>query len=207
MSRRAAPRCWGCALLSTGAGALGVAVLAQIADAQGARTRATVFEPFTAAGRPVSSPRQTITGSCWTGSLASRRADAWRCTSGNEIIDPCFSSAQARAIVLCSISGPWDRGLLQLRLTKKLPSRYANRGRPSTAGLPWAVQTTSGWRCELATGATTVIAGMRLNYFCRGTKRGLWGAPARGSQPWHIYAAPPDARSLSIRVTIRSAWF
>jgi hypothetical protein len=127
--------------------------------------------------------------------------------SGNEIIDPCFSSTQARAIVLCPTSGPWDRGLLEIKLTKKLPARYANKGKPSTTGLPWALQTTTGWKCELATGATDVIIGMRLNYFCDGTKRGLWGSPARGTQPWHIYAALPSAKTLSNQVNIRYAWF
>ena len=181
--------------------------LANASDANVIRTHSTLFEPFTSAGRPVSPVRKTITGSCWTASLASPRADAWRCMSGNEIIDPCFSSAQARAIVLCSTSGPWDRGLLEIKLIKKLPTRYANRGKPSTAGLPWALETANGWKCELATGATSVIVGLRLNYFCEGAKRGLWGSPARGSQPWHIYAAFPSARTLSDQVDIRHAWF
>jgi hypothetical protein len=176
-------------------------------EAAAVRTRATLFEPFTEAGLPASSPRKTIRGSCWTGSLASSRADAWRCMSGNEIVDPCFSSNEARGFVLCSASGPWARGLLEIKLTKKLPTSYANKTKPSTVGLPWALETTSGWRCELATGATDVLHGKRLNYFCDGTERGLWGAPARGTQPWHIYAALPTAKSLSSQVKIRSAWF
>jgi hypothetical protein len=127
--------------------------------------------------------------------------------SGNEIIDPCFSSTQAEGIVLCSANGPWDRRVLQIKLTKKLPTRYATKGKPSTAALPWALQTTAGWKCELATGATDVVIGLRLNYFCEGTKLGLWGSPSRGSQPWHIYAALPSARTLSEQVNIRYAWF
>jgi len=207
MGRRTALLFWVCALVSALVAAPGMIVLANASEAKVVRTQATVFEPFTAAGVPVSRPLKTVTGSCWTGSLASARADAWRCMSGNEIIDPCFGSTQARAIVLCSANGPWDRGLLEIKLTKKLPTRYANKGKPSTAARPWALQTSAGWKCELATGATDVIAGMRLNYFCEGTKRGLWGSPARGSQPWHIYAALPSARTLSKQVNIRYAWF
>jgi hypothetical protein len=206
-ARRAVVRFWVRALWSAGVAALAMNVLASASTAKVVRTQPTVFEPFTSAGIPASPPQKTITGSCWTGSLASARADAWRCMSGNEIIDPCFSSTQARAIVLCSTSGPWDRGLLEIKLTKQLPARYANKGKPSTVGLPWALETTTGRKCELATGATDVIIGMRLNYFCEGTKRGLWGPPARDSQPWHIYAALPSARTLSKQVNIRYAWF
>lgn len=207
MRRRTALPVWGCALLSAGIAALGMTVLASAGEAKVVRTQTTVFEPFTSAGMPVSPPRKTITGYCWSGSSATSRADAWRCVSGNDIIDPCFSSTQARGIVLCSTSGPWDRGLLEIKLTKKLPTRYGNKGRPSTAGLPWALQTTNGWKCELATGATNVIVGMRLNYFCKGTNRVLWGSPARGSQPWHIYVARQNAKTLSNQVNIRYAWF
>ncbi len=207
MSRRVVFRCRRGALLSMVVAALAMVALVNVSYASVVRTQATVFEPFTSAGQPVSPVQKALTGSCWTASSASPRADTWRCMSGNEIIDPCFSSSQSRAIVLCSASGPWDRGLLEIKLTKRLPARYANREKPSTAGLPWALETANGWKCELATGATSVIVGMRLNYFCEGTKRGLWGSPARGSQPWHIYAALPSARTLSNQVNIRYAWF
>ena len=57
------------------------------------------------------------------------------------------------------------------------------------------------------TGATTVVHGVRLNYFCTGTKNGLWGSPSRRSQPWRIDAALPSARALRRRVGISAAWF
>jgi len=178
------------------------------ADAGAAtRTQATIFRPFTASGNPSTRVRKTVRGYCWTGSSASGRSDAWRCMTGNEIIDPCFSSANARGIALCSAGGPWSSSLIEIKLTKKLPGKYANRGKPSTAGLPWALESTSGWKCELDTGATTVIHDVRLNYFCTGTKDGLWGLPSRKSRLWRIYAATQSAKTLRRRVGVSSAWF
>jgi hypothetical protein len=171
------------------------------------RTRATIFRPLTSSGKPAAHISRTVRGYCWTGSSASDRSDAWRCMAGNEIIDPCFSSANAPGMVLCSANGPWSRSLIEIKLTKKLPGKYANTGKPSTAGLPWALLTTSGWKCELDTGATTVVHGVRLNYFCTGTQEGLWGSPSRESQPWRIYAAPSSAKTLRRRVGISIAWF
>jgi hypothetical protein len=171
------------------------------------RTRATIFRPFTSSGKPAAPVSATVRGYCWTGSLASDRSDGWRCMAGNEIIDPCFSSAKARGMVLCSANGPWSSSLVEIKLTKQLPGNYANRGKPSTAGLPWALLTTSGWKCEMDTGATAVVDGVRLNYFCAGTKEGLWGSPSRKLQPWRIYAAPSSAKTLRRRVGISFAWF
>ncbi len=36
------------------------------------------------------------------------------------------------------------------------------------AAHPWAVELVNGDRCGLLTGATSVVAGMRLNYGCEG---------------------------------------
>lgn len=191
------------AVVALGAVALGGAARAGAAM----RTRASVFHAFTSAGKPAGHVARTLRGSCWTGSLAADRADAWRCMAGNEILDPCFSSPRARGRVLCPATGPWSSSLVELKLTKRLPGQYANRRRPSTFGLPWALRTTLGWRCELATGATTVVHGLRLNYFCTGTKQGLWGSPLRASEPWRIYVAPSSARTLRRRVGISVAWF
>lgn len=206
---RIRPNRW--AVLAAAALALGTAVVGGTAGATGAatatRTRATIFRPFTSSGTPAAHVNRTVHGYCWTGSLASARSDAWRCAAGNEIIDPCFSSAKARGIVLCSASGPWSSSLLKMKLTKKLPRMYANRRRPSTRGFPWALRTTSGWRCELVTGATTVVHGVRLSYFCKGTNLGLWRSPARRFRTWRIYAAPSSATTLRRRVGISSAWF
>jgi hypothetical protein len=177
------------------------------AAAAGQRTQLSIYAPFSASGTPTVRVTNTVRGHCWTGSLAAAREDAWRCMSGNFIYDPCFSSASAQGIVLCPATGPWNSAAIEIRLTRSLPNQYGNKGKPSTSGLPWALVTMSGWKCRLATGATTVVDGRRANYGCTRTKDWLWGAPMRRSEPWRIYAASGTARKLSRTIAIRAAWF
>jgi hypothetical protein len=183
------------------------AVLGAGAAAGATRTQASVYTPFTSSGAPTIRVVSRIRGYCWTGSLAVDHRDAWRCMSGNLIYDPCFSSPTAKGVVLCPASGPWSRTAIEITLTRKLPTKYGNRRAPSTSGLPWALVTASGWRCELNTGATTVVSGRRANYACTGTQDWLWGAPLRKSQPWKIYAARSSAKRLKRKVAIKAAWF
>jgi hypothetical protein len=97
--------------------------------------------------------------------------------------------------------------VIKIKLRKRLPVALGNKRKGSTAGLPWALETTNGWKCRLATGATNVVDGQRLNYFCSGTQQGLWGAPNRGSEPWTIFAAPAQTHKLNHTVSISDAWF
>lgn len=170
-------------------------------------TEAGVYMPFSASGRSAVEVKSMIRGHCWTGSLAVNHRGAWRCVSANLIYDPCFSSPDAKGIVLCPSSGPWSSSGVEIKLTSKLPVMYENKRVPSTSGLPWALVTVAGWKCRLATGATSVVDGQRQNYFCTGTQDSLWGAPTRRSEPWKIYAAPNAAHRLTHEVAVTSAWF
>jgi hypothetical protein len=94
--------------------------------------------------------------------------------------------------------------VLRINLTKRLPSNPA-RGNP-TRFPPWAIQLASGRWCELITGATGVVAGMRISYGCTGGGV-LLGAPRRSSPTWTIfYAKGATAREFRA-VSIRSAWW
>lgn len=189
---------------------LAIAVLAGTAGlaTAAARTHVHIYRPFNSAGQPVGRVTHTYHGSCGSGSDASGRSDAWRCTvSGSTIADPCFSSSQQTSFVLCPATGPWNSNVIKVRLFSKLPKGMANHGRPSTHGLPWALVTVRGWKCRLNTGATRLVDGRRENYSCRGTKQWLYGAPQRGSEPWKIYVAGPQAKHLHNRTAIKAAWF
>jgi hypothetical protein len=167
-------------------------------------TSVTVFDAFTAGGSPAI-PVHQVHGSCFTGSLTSSRADAWRCLSGNYLYDPCFSSQAAPGVVICPNPNP-VRGT-EIQLTKSLPRDQGNSGSPSASSRPWALELFNGDHCALSSGATAVVHGVRLNFFCTGeTKRGLWGYPRRTSQPWTILIAPFTARTLSRRVAIEHVW-
>ncbi len=192
------------AIVVAGALAGGLGAL-QPAGASAAPTRATIYRAFAPGGssRLHASSRP---GYCWTGSSTAARRDAWRCMTGNLIRDPCFSSSRRPGIVLCP-NGPWLGTGVRIRLTKALPRRYANRGAPSLRSEPWAIELSDRRRCLLSSGATAVLEGRRLNYFCAGPgSEGLWGLPDRHTEPWTILTAPFQAVRLGARLPIRHAW-
>jgi hypothetical protein len=187
------------------AAAAGVAVAGvAVAGATATRTREVIYQAFTASGAPAIHVERTVKGSCNGGSSAADRDDAWRCFAGNFVYDPCFSSAKDTGIVLCPDGAGATTGI-EIKLTAKLT--LPNKRKPSTSVLPWAVETTSGAKCVLASGASSVLDGKRANYFCSKTKDALWGGPSRTTEPWTIYAAPGNAKKLTTKVKLSVAWF
>lgn len=168
-------------------------------------TKIAVYTPFSF-GRLQSGTiiRRHMTGLCWEPSLAVGRPDAWRCMAGNEIRDPCFSGALNAREVAC-VADPFAKALDLLTLTKPLPQSFAKSGDVSD-GQPWVLRLSNGQECGFVTGATSQIAGMRLNYGC---KNGGWlvGDVRRGAGVWTIlYAAKADD-SLVRQVSIDTAIF
>ena len=179
-----------------------IATLAICAGAAQARPRttATVYQAFSYHGVVI--PRvQVASGYCWESSNVTARLDAWRCFVGNSILDPCFSSAFANNVVCPT---PWSDSGVEINLTRPLP-KPTNHAAPSLKLAPWAIETTTGADCILASGASSVVHGKRLNYYCS-AKLGLWGYPDRHSQPWTILSAPPTAKILKQRASILHAW-
>jgi hypothetical protein len=180
-----------------------IGYLPALADAE--TTSATIYQAFTPHGF-VKLHTRSKAGYCWVGALSTSRRDAWRCFVGNNIYDPCFSSARYPGFVLCP-DEPWRSTGIKLLLTKPLPRSLANHDAPSLSPEPWALELYDGRRCRVSTGATSVVEGERLNYFCGGgSEEGLWGFPARRSQPWTILTAPFEATELTERVAVRHAW-
>ncbi len=166
-------------------------------------TKASVYEPFGAGGAVIGHVK-VASGYCFTGSEVANRDDAFRCFVGNLLYDPCLRSPVNRRVVVCPI--PWDQSGTEIRLTKPLPAPSTHTP-PSLALEPWALETTAGARCLLAGGASSVVGGVRLNYFCGAhASYGLWGYPSRRSRLWTIFDAPFSAHSLHHRVAIARAW-
>jgi hypothetical protein len=148
--------------------------------------------------------KKSAPGSCWTSSLSEARPDAFRCFVGNYIYDPCFANETISTnFVLCPLYTPMSR-VLRINLTKPLPSNRG--GGDPTRTTPWAIQLQSGKWCELITGATGEIAGMRINYGCTGGAI-LIGNPRRTSPNWTIFYAPSYKAGQYRPVVIRSAWW
>ncbi|MCA1698649.1 MAG: hypothetical protein LC790_07020 [Actinobacteria bacterium] len=82
------------------------------------------------------------------------------------------------------LRSPYERSALRIFLTEA-PDEPPSSGRLE----PWAMTLTSGKRCTFVGGATTLIGGRRLNYFCT-TRVALLGTPRKSSRRlWRIRAA------------------
>jgi hypothetical protein len=195
-----------------------VFVLARVAHAQGAQppvsvqapasaTLVRLFTPFNSGGLSVGlAVTDSATGSCFTPSVAdSFRVDGWRCSAGNRIYDPCFENIFADRRILACADAPWTANVVLLRLTSPLPS--ARRGQVDRSNtLPWALELANGQRCTMLTGATNVIAGMRVNYGCRDEAYAV-GSVDRTLPVWRIFFQSAR-RSISLdQVEVSTAWY
>ena len=141
-------------------------------------------------------------GSCFAGSEAINRNDAWRCSVGNNLYDPCFEASSSS--VVCPTDGPWGTSGVIVQVSGGLDSASADPG-PVDKSLPWAIQMANGAHCEIATGASNEIAGQRLNYFCTGGL-GLYGTVDRSGSVWTIYAAGRNATQITMQ-PIAIVWY
>jgi hypothetical protein len=178
-------------------------ILALAMPASGAtKTSVIVFSPWSANGlRDGFTVTQKASGSCWTHSLVSDRADAWRCFEGNDILDPCFARAPQTHVVACAQS-PFSHRLVLLSLKKPLTDdQNATTRWLQPKGEPWGLRLTSGDTCVFATGATDVVAGERMNYACRKTGW-IIGAPGRSTVQWWTARSVdyPNKRITLVRI-------
>jgi hypothetical protein len=98
----------------------------------------------------------TVSGSCWTGSIASLRSDAYRCMTGNSIHDPCFS-VNAKSVA-CPTNVPANTGI-RISLRKPLP-----RANPNATPNAWMITLAGGSQCNMGTG--TIVPG--YPFYCSG---------------------------------------
>jgi len=144
---------WQVQWLETG-GASGVPGLIPSAGAsqgaQGAQGGAlmqlvTMVSTWTPAGFQAT---QTVSGSCWTGSIAAPRAGAYRCTSGNGIFDPCFAMSGGQAVA-CPSGNPGDERGTVIHLTAALPAGNTAQATPKH---PWYFTLLDQAACGAMTG-------------------------------------------------------
>ena len=132
---------------------------------------------------------EKATGSCWSRSLVTDRPNAWRCMAGNDIYDPCFSESASSKTVAC-MKGPFSKDVALMRVTKPLPQTRDPVDTTSELrglrlrGEPWGLRLSDGETCVFVTGATDVVAGMRLNYAC--TNGWGIGLPNRSTAIWEV---------------------
>jgi hypothetical protein len=181
-----------------------IVTAAALATSEVTKTKVVVYSPFTINGTLSNGVNviRTVSGSCWEASISSVRPDAWRCTSGNEIFDPCYSGTAKS--VACPRSWSGDR-VVRLVLTKRLPVN-ANPPLNTNKSDPLRIALANGVRCGFSGGATGTVAGHRLNYYCT-NRAWLVGSPNRRSQLWTILYLSSLKSSTSRSVAITTAWY
>ncbi|WP_298337222.1 hypothetical protein [Ferrimicrobium sp.] len=169
------------------------------------QTKIVVYEPFTINGiAPGIKVTSQQSGSCWEGSIASNRPDAWRCTVANGIYDPCFSDPYGNGEVACPEATSPDQ-VMVIKLTQPLP--YSMENPPSDAQTnptPWAYQLTNGTRCGVSTGANTAIAGLTVWGFCANDDQ-LVGNINTSGEIWSVLMESPNSTSLT-SIKIAKVW-
>ena len=151
------------------------------------------YNPFTADGQPDPSLRITdrfADATCNGGSAVTARTDAWRCFSGNFILDPCFKSP-SQPVAVC----PTDplKGRVAILDDPELDPEDASTSDHATV---WAVRT-AGRTCVAASGAKDEIRGRVPYYFCApGFRTDVWGPLDRRHATWRALVGGykhPDA--------------
>ena len=129
-------------------------------------TRQVVYEPWNLKGHLDPGLIPTVeTGQCFSGSIGDPRVDAWRCSAGNSIFDPCFSRPYSvTGPVICPGPAPWRSHVVELRLGARLPERYANKVN-SGPGETW-LRLANGATCEVLTGETPELGNLRGALAC-----------------------------------------
>jgi len=144
-------------------------------------------------------------GECFSSSAAvPARPDAWRCTIGNAIHDPCFQNIMGDPKLLACPEAPWNANVTLLTLTSPLPTEVRKEMALKDT-LPWALELANGQRCTLFTGATGLIAGMRTNYGCPGGFI-VVGDVDRSQPIWRAFSQGEKSISLDL-ADIAVAWY
>jgi hypothetical protein len=160
-------------------------------------------------------------GVCAHESLATPgRPDAWDClgATDNTIYDPCFASPfvdpDDGAELACA-TGPFADEVVLFRVTEPLPRAkegqadgiapvgVGDRANADPWQLPWALELANGERCTLLTGATPVLAGLRVNYGCDGGS--ILGEVDRSQPLWTASYLADGAVSTTL-VDVVVAW-
>jgi hypothetical protein len=112
---------------------------------------------------PTVPANDTREGSCWTGSIAvSARRDAFRCTVGNEIHDPCFIVPPNHDRLVCDADPALKTDGFVLKLSKPL-ARTSHR---SERAEPWILKLADGSICEAMTGTLPAVNGQPARWSC-----------------------------------------
>lgn len=153
-----------------------------------------------------------VSGSCWTNSIAAPfRADAWRCTVGNSISDPCFQLQNNTSSLLCNVNPTITdaTSTFVLKLTKPLPTPNIPPGLPPP-DWAWLVQLANGTLCTPFTGTLPITAtGEAASYGCApgplGTDVMIFNGLNTSSSAWTAEIGTITQSSSSLPTLVNSS--
>ncbi|MFF8946673.1 serine/threonine protein kinase, partial [Streptomyces sp. NPDC014864] len=175
---------------------------AAASSAQPAQTQVVILSPWSPDGTPASGITITdrATGSCFGTAGSTMRTDAWRCTAGDRLLDPCFSpgSNPEDTSALCLDGSP--HRMVELSVPQGFPGNNDHMpGGPDIE--PIIIVLANGARCSFMSGGTSSLAGQRQNYGCDDGGY-LYGSPNKTTALWTIsYSAPNSGASTSTPIT------
>lgn len=158
-------------------------------------------------------------GSCFAGSVAAPyRSDAYRCTVGNAISDPCFIMPGEPGMLACGVNPASTNtsSSFILQLTKALPSSATPSSTPPNWA--WFVELKDGTICTPFTGTRPFTAtGDVAVYSCNGSSVGeglIFGDLNNSSSVWTAEVGAlstatstfPPVMTTSSTVPVAAVW-
>lgn len=150
-------------------------------------------------------PAHSVTGSCSGGSVVlAGRADAWRCTAGGPVMDPCFLDEGTSE--LACVPDPFTPDVTLLQVSGPMPR--GNRNDPAHPA--WFLELADGSRCgavvaDGAGGGGTATAA-RASYACGGGTV-VFGEPDASRPVWRVQVGAAADPSAARPADVRVAWY
>lgn len=119
---------------------------------------------------PVTLPAEIKEGDCQINSVAQPyRQDAWKCTVGKVVYDPCFSTVLSD-VVYCKMNPLQDGNDFLIKLAKPLPVPLTPKN--AQDNWAWFVELRDGTYCSPYTGPRPIINGQVAFYGCKSNAAG-----------------------------------
>jgi len=114
---------------------------------------------------------------CFAPSIAVSRPGVFRCSTGNQIRDPCFQASGSRLVCVADPTKPTEAVTIDAGVSLEQVTPFPASPLPHV----WGMETADGVLCTFLQGATGAVNGERLNYGCA-DKSLLIGEPRPGPE-------------------------
>lgn len=141
--------------------------------------------------KPDTIPNKTKIGECWSSSTALQgRKGAFRCSTEESIIDPCFE--MKGGVVVCDPDPTYKGDEFRLELTKSLPT-VGDRSESELKQFSWVYELEYGKTCRLIQGTAGMVEGGEMYYYsCDLSNSVILGYVDKTSDVWKANVAYLD---------------